>query len=68
LKELAEIKQLAEQKAANLYSSFGCGVIVLIIFGDIGVLFRTNQFSEDWDDFRIYYVRYLDDSDNLFCC
>jgi len=32
LKELAEIKQLAEQKAANLYSSFGCGVIVLIIF------------------------------------
>ena len=32
LKELAEIKQLAEQKAANLYSSFGCGVILLIIF------------------------------------
>jgi len=31
LKELAEIKQLAEQKAAY-FSSFGCGVILLIMF------------------------------------
>jgi hypothetical protein len=30
LKELAEIKQLAEQKAAY-FSSFGCGVVLLII-------------------------------------